>query len=95
MDSFWNAFLTHVDIQLGKVNFTGLSKELSSQRGERDIMDVERARQEYKDNFDTVFGYKKSGKQMVLGKPHLIACKYRNLKGERVYWDLESDDEEE
>ena len=95
MDSFWNAFPTHVDKQLGKVNFTGLSKELSSQRGERDIVDVERARQEYKDNFDAVFGYKKSGKQMVLGKPHLIAYRYRSLKGESVYWDIESDNEEE
>jgi hypothetical protein len=95
ISEFWNLFPTFVNQQSGKVNFTGLSKVLSSQRIQRDELDVKKAREVYKDNFDSIFGYKKSGKQKVLGKPHLIARRYRYFKSETVYWDMESDDGEE
>jgi hypothetical protein len=70
-----------------RISYTRISDLLRGMRNARDESDVIKARAEYSDNFDTIFAYRKGGKQLVLKKSHDIARHYRALKETSVYWD--------
>jgi hypothetical protein len=73
----------------GKVSFTAISNKLREMRSDQDKQDVVRAREEYSDNFDTLFFYKKRGMKTILSQDKDIARHYRLLKKIPRYWDKE------
>jgi hypothetical protein len=76
----------------GIISYRAISNQLRQIRSERDAEDAALAKEEYGDEFDTVFSYRKGGKQMVLRRHQDIARRYRLLKETTVYWDEQDSD---
>jgi len=74
---FWQRF--SVDHQ--PMSYTAICEVLKEERMADDHYLAERARVEYKDNFEEVFGYRRGGERLVRNKDSAIAKKYRILRG--------------
>jgi len=93
-EEFWNAMPVSTTKRgsNGIISYRAISDKLREIRSERDIQDTALAREEHGEEFDSVFTYRKGGKQIVLKKPQDIARRYRLLKEVKVYWDEQESD---
>ena len=94
-EAFWEAMSFPPTMASGdRISFKRISNKLRSIRIERDQVDAERAREEYSDvEFQSIFRYRKGGKQHVMKKDQDIARHYRLQLGTPAYWDEEDSDE--
>ena len=75
------------------VNFRKISETLRKMRKEQDQKDAALAREIYsKDQFRTIFSYRKQGKVLIMSRDQDIARRYRLDNNKTVYWDKEDSD---
>jgi len=75
------------------VNFKKISETLRKMRKEQDQKDAALAREIYsKDQFRTIFSYRKQGKVLIMSRDQDIARRYRLDNSKTVYWDKEDSD---
>ena len=75
------------------VNFKKISETLRKMRKEQDQKDATLAREIYsKDQFRTIFSYRKQGKVLIMSRDQDIARRYRLDNNKTVYWDKEDSD---
>ena len=93
-EQFWEAMSLPTTASPGRrINFTSICNILRDLRKERDETDAALAKEEYSNEFEALFTYKKCGKQYMLKKAPDVARRYRLLKGiTDVYWDKDDQD---
>ena len=93
-EQFWEAMSLPTTASPGRrINFTSICNILRDLRKERDETDAALAKEEYSNEFEALFTYKKRGKQYMLKKAPDVARRYRLLKGiTDVYWDKDDQD---
>jgi hypothetical protein len=79
------------DGTLKRHTYTQIFKELRASKKRADGELAKKAKEEFGDQFNSKFSYKKNGRRCVMRKPEVIARRYRDLKGDVVNEDDEDD----